>query len=116
MPVLSNNFDTVQKDDQELESTHETERRNMPVQPGLKRSQTQKILRNTVKNAKNLRKVYKNIDSDMNNLVRNFRVNFMKQLRTKQQNETKRLDFSDEGSDTAITERQITPLSVPTYS
>ena len=116
MPVLSENANAVEKDNQELESTHETERREMPIMPGLKRSQTQKILRNTVRNAKNLRQVYKNIDTDMNNLVKNFRVNFMKQLRSKPSTLSRHLDLSDEGSEPAMTERQITPLSVPTYA
>ena len=43
-------------------------------------SQTQKILKTTVRNARNLKAVYRHIDSDMSHLIKNFRANYMKQL------------------------------------
>ena len=41
-------------------------------------SQTHKILKTTVRNARNLKDVYRHIDSDMSHLIKNFRANYMK--------------------------------------
>ena len=61
--------------------------------------------------------MYKKIDSDMSNLIKNFRVDFMKELKSKRTNLIKKDDFSDNESESQKGQiRQITPLSVPTYT
>jgi hypothetical protein len=56
------------------------------------------------------------MDKDMNTLMKNFRVDFMKQIKDNEKiHQT--LDFSDAESESRMYHtRQITPLSVPNYT
>ena len=99
-------------EEQALASTQETLRKPPPpakITPLHKK----KILKTTVRNARNLQNVYKRIDSDMSHLIKNFRANYMKHSRAKNSNGRSPLDLSlsDLAVDKAGTIGAISPAN-----